>query len=109
MGTAALNTPSRTAALAGGNRHTAFALGLEILYPAGCNGRIGQIRLIQHIQMGLAPGDTLDLRVQAAGRDPGIQKLQNRVHMADIRFHDAQGFGHMAGKPLDLAPVDLFI
>ena len=80
----------------------------EISKPLGGDLRVSQVGLIQHIQMGLACGDPLDLRVQAAQRDAGVQQLKDAVHLADIRFHHAQGLGHMTREPLNILPGNKF-
>ena len=66
---------------------------------------VGQVGLVQHIELGLPGRDPLDFRVQAGERDAGIQQHEACIHMLDLLLHHPQRLGHMAGEPLDVILV----
>ena len=94
-----------TALLLGADRHTAGICCTEVSDPFFRYSRIGQICLVQRIELRLAGRDALDLRVQAGERDAGIQQHKACIHMLDLLLHHAQGLGHVAREPLNIVLV----
>ena len=93
------------ALLLGADRHTAGVCCTEVSDPFFRYDRVGQICLVQRIELRLAGRDALDLRVQAGKRDAGIQQHKACIHMLDLLLHHAQGLGHVAREPLNIVLV----
>ena len=74
---------------------------MEVADPLLRHGGVGEVGLVQRIELGLAGRDALDLRVEAGQRDAGVQQHKAGVNVQDLLLHHPQRLGHMARKPLD--------
>ena len=78
---------------------------MEVADPLLGHSRVGKVGFVQRIELGLAVGDALDLRVQAGKRDARIQQHKAGINMLDLLLHHTQGLGHVAREPLNIVLV----
>ena len=93
------------ALLLGADGHAAGICGVEVADPLLGHSRVGKVSLVQRIELGLAVGDALDLRVQAGKRDARVQQHKAGINVLDLLLHHAQSLGHVAREPLNIVLV----
>ena len=79
--------------------------GVEVADPLLGHCRVGKVGLVQRVELGLAVGNALDLRVQAGKRDARVQQHKAGINVLDLLLHHAQSLGHVAREPLNIVLV----
>ena len=83
-------------------RYDGHSLLPEEGFPPLRGGRIRQIHAVENDNTGFPGTDYVNIGIPAGNRDARIHDFTYGIHLFQIRFDLAPGFGHMTGIPLDI-------